>query len=282
MKYRFLRFPEGKEKALTLSYDDGTVFDKRLLEIADKYGIKCTLNIYSNGIGWGRCMQKEEIREISDAGVHEIAVHGAAHIAPGIATTVNGIRDVLDCRIALERLTDKIIRGYAYPDSGIRVLTNGESREQIYGYLRELGIAYARTLGSDNNSFAMPENFYAWLPTAHHDNPRLMEYLDTFLSRKLSEYVAARAPMLFFLWGHSYEFNDKNNWEIFEEFCKKAGGQENVWYATNIEIADYVKAYNSLIFNVDNTVVYNPTDKTVWFEADKIIYSVSGGETKTL
>lgn len=31
MRYRFLRYPEGKIKAVTLSYDDGPIFDIRLV-----------------------------------------------------------------------------------------------------------------------------------------------------------------------------------------------------------------------------------------------------------
>ena len=43
----FMRFPEGKVKALTLSYDDGVEQDVRLIEIMKKYGLKGTFNINS-------------------------------------------------------------------------------------------------------------------------------------------------------------------------------------------------------------------------------------------
>ena len=36
---QFLRFPGFRLKALTLSYDDGTIHDRRLVEIMKKYGI---------------------------------------------------------------------------------------------------------------------------------------------------------------------------------------------------------------------------------------------------
>ena len=45
MQYRFMRFPEGKSKALTLSYDDGSKNDVKLAEIINKYGVKCTFNL---------------------------------------------------------------------------------------------------------------------------------------------------------------------------------------------------------------------------------------------
>ena len=43
----YLLFPEGKEKALTLSYDDGVDTDIRFIELLEKFNIKCTFNINS-------------------------------------------------------------------------------------------------------------------------------------------------------------------------------------------------------------------------------------------
>ena len=37
MRYRFLAFPGGKQKAVTFSYDDGVTQDIRLAEMFDKY-----------------------------------------------------------------------------------------------------------------------------------------------------------------------------------------------------------------------------------------------------
>ena len=51
MRYRFLRFPEGRPKALTLSYDDGCTQDIRLADILSRYGIKCTFNLNSERLG---------------------------------------------------------------------------------------------------------------------------------------------------------------------------------------------------------------------------------------
>ena len=55
-----------------------------------------------------------------------------------------------------------------------------------------------------------------------------------------------------------------------------------MWYATNIEIYDYIQAYNALIFRADNTAVYNPTLQTVWFDRDGTLYSVEPGQTLKL
>lgn len=282
MNYRFLRFPGGLEKAVTLSYDDGTIHDKRLIEIADRNGIKVTLNINSEFMG------KDDyhlgVRELKGflEGGHEIAVHGARHIAPGVSSLTDGIRDVLECRQGLERSFGRIIRGMAYPDSGITILTNGTTKDEIKNYLKYLSIAYARSLAGDNDLFRMPEDFYEWIPTAHHNNPRLYEYIDKFINSDFSTSRAGRSPLLFYLWGHSYEFDRNGNWELFEEACERLGCKDSVWYATNIELHDYAMAYRALQFNLDNTLCRNPTSTRVWFEADRKGYVVEPGETVEL
>lgn len=285
MRYRFIRFPEGKFKALTLSYDDGCLYDTKLVEIANKYGLKVTLNINSNMIAENENESRltaKKIKEITESGGHEIAVHGANHIALAKATLVDGINDVLECRKSLERTFGGIIRGMAYADSGIRVSTSGVSKDEIKNYLKSLGIAYARTLGGDNDSFQLPTDFYEWMPTADHENPNLINYLDKFLNAEMPEYIASRTPLLFYLWGHSYEFNANNNWDLLEDFCQKAGAHDDIWYATNIEIFDYINAYRKLQFNVDNTVVYNPTTTDIWFEIDGKTVCVKSSQMKSL
>ena len=280
MRYRFLRFPEGKFKALTLSYDDGVTQDLKLAEIINKYGIKATFNINSKHMGSNPIrLSAEDIKKyLLDTG-HEVAVHGADHIAPGKATAVDGINDVLECRKMHERSFGKIIHGMAYPDSGIIQIVGGASYEEIRQYLKMLGITYSRTLCGDNNNFDMPSDWYSWVPTAHHNNPKLMDWLDEFINLKVAEYSAKAVPKLFYLWGHSYEFDNNNNWDVIEEFCKKTSTANDIWFATNIEIYEYENAYRSLQFNVDNTMVYNPTLIDVWFYADGKIHCVKSGET---
>ena len=38
---------QGKNKAITFSYDDGVTQDRRLIEILNRYGLKATFNINS-------------------------------------------------------------------------------------------------------------------------------------------------------------------------------------------------------------------------------------------
>lgn len=282
MHYRFLRYPGGKTKAVTFSYDDGCRHDIRLAETLSRYGIKGTFNLNSGSLlkpdDWH--LTADEIRtNILDAG-HEIAVHGKYHMAPGLSRPADAIRDVLDGRLELERIFGRIIRGYAYPDTGITAFENGASYENIRGNLQDLGIVYARTLGGDNNGFRLPSDWYAWMPTAHHANPNAIGWAEEFVRSDVNaQYWAMRHPRLYYLWGHSYEFD--GNWDRLEELCRVLGGHDGVWYATNMEIYDYVHAWDSLIFSADGTIVHNPTQQTVWFATDKKVYCVQPGETIT-
>ncbi len=282
MRYRFLRFPGGLSKAVTLSYDDGCKDDIRFSETICAHGLKCTFNINSGFIAekegdWH--LTREQIKKyLIDTG-NEIAVHGKYHRASGKQLPIDGIRDVLECRTELEKDFGMIIRGMAYPDSGITRFENGAEYGNIKRYLTDLGIVYSRTLGSDNDSFALPTDWHAWMPTAHHTNPELFGYIDKFLNEPMPSYDASQTPKLFYLWGHSFEFENNKNWDLLDKICSALSNKPDVWYATNIEIYDYVSAYRSLVFSADGIMVYNPTLLDIWFTEDGKPYVIKSGET---
>lgn len=87
---------------------------------------------------------------------------------------------------------------------------------------------------------------------------------------------------MFYLWGHSYEFDNDDNWQVIEDFAAYAGGREDIWYATNIEIYDYIKAYEALQVSVDESLVHNPTVTDLWFSHKGQIHCIHGGETLRL
>ncbi len=282
MRYRYMQFPGGKQKAVTLSYDDGVKQDLRFIEVINRYGLKCTFNINSGyilGPASERYLSAEDVRKHMLGNGHEIAVHGQYHRANGSLRPIDGIQDVLNCRLELEKEYGIIIRGMAYPDSGITRFQNGAEYSEIRTYLKQLDIAYARTLGGDNRSFYMPTDWYAWMPTAHHNNPNVLDYAREFVEIPKEGYISTRYPRLFYLWGHSYEFDQKNNWDHLEELCGILGNHQDIWYATNMEIYNYAQAYERLEYSADGTRVYNPSLTDVWFVDDGKDYCVRSGET---
>ena len=158
---RYLRFPEGKDRAVTLSYDDGCRSDIRFSREIGRYGLRATFNLNSGLIAeqpgeWR--LTEEEIREYLLRPGYEIAVHGEYHRSTGALRPLEGIREVLGCRLSLEQRFGGLVRGMAYPNAGITQLSEGVTYPEIRQYLRELGIVYARTLGGDNDRFELPND----------------------------------------------------------------------------------------------------------------------------
>lgn len=283
MKYNFLRFPGGKPKAFTLSYDDGSEHDVRMLETFDRYGLKCTFNLIGDNIDREIGITKAFIKEKILGGGHDIATHGYFHRAQDTLRPMEGIVDTLECRKTLEKEFGIIVRGMAFPDRAVNMFIKPGVYENIKSYLKELDITFVRTAGRDNDKFELPDEWHNWFATAHHDNPEVMKYIDKFVNLDMSDlYIASRGPKLFLLWGHSFEFDHKNNWEHLEEICSAISGRDDVWYATNTEIYNYVQAYKSLVYSADNTMVYNPTLYDIWFDIDDKLYCVKSGETIVL
>ncbi|MBE5804819.1 MAG: polysaccharide deacetylase [Clostridiales bacterium] len=274
----FMLFPNGLRKALTLSYDDGVEQDAELISILNLHGLKCTFNLNS-GL-WApegtvypegtihRRMPLSQAKLLYADGEHEVAVHCLTHASLTECNTEQAVWEVMKDRENLERDFGGIIRGMAYPF--------GTYNDQAVNVLRTCGIRYARTVHSTHD-FSMPQDWLRLGATCHHSDPQLMALADRFLADP-----ASFCPRLFYLWGHSYEFEADNNWNVIEEFAEKMGGREDIWYATNIEICNYHLAYQKLEFSADGKTVFNPTATELWFNHRGTAYSIKPGETITL
>ena len=285
MNYVYLRFPGGKPKAFTISYDDGYIYDLKLADIIDRHGIKCTFNIVSSSLDgdWGpEYMTSDDIKSLIARG-HEIAVHGITHTANGLQNVTIGLSECYESRKAIEQKLGIISRGFAYPNSGINDYTTGVTYDKIRGYLRDLGYCYARSDEKSFDYFLIPTDWYDWQPTVHHDSRHVNEYADTFLDiHPDGQSGKGGLPRLFHIFGHSNEFERKGNWDHLEALCEKLGGKDDIWYATNLEIHDYVEDYQRLKFNLEHTRVYNPSARTVWVYAKKKTFAIAPGETVNL
>ena len=249
----FMRFPDGKKKAATFSYDDGVKADIRFIEILNKYGLKSTFNINA-GLAKVNQFNRLSLDDLSYYEGHEIATHGYTHpffsqLPPEVVTF-----EIAKDRMELEEALGRIIRGHAY--------AYGDCDEKSKEILKNSGIDYARGVRSTHDS-SIPKDFLEWQPTCHHKDEKIFDLINTFLT-----WNPSGQSLILYIWGHTYEFdsgNERNNWEHAEEFCSKiAGHEDSVWYATNIEIYDYINAYKQLRFSMDASIVYNPTCTDLW------------------
>ena len=259
MDHAFLRFPGFKDKALTLSYDDGVVQDERLIEIMTRYGLKGTFNLNSELFAdrpQGRRLTKEQALALYIPSGNEVAVHGARHLSLAETDSGVGTYEIISDRKNLETMFGCVVKGMAY--------ANGSYNDSVVETVRVCGIAYARTTVSTGD-FRIPDDWLRMPATCHHRDARLMEYAEKFLTpADPGAYFWRQTPRLFYLWGHSYEFDDNDNWDVIQRFAARVGNRDDVWYATNGEIYEYVEAYRRLDFAADFTKVYNPSAKDVY------------------
>lgn len=272
-------FPGGKAKALTLSYDDGVEQDLHLIELMKQHGVKGTFNLNSSlfapeGTVYPagqihRRMSCAQCREAYDNEYCEVALHGATHSFLQAQPTALAMHEIITDRRQMEEMYGRTIRGMAYP--------YGTYSDSVVDILRLAGVAYCRTTQSHLN-FRLPEDYLRWGATCHHKNAALMDLCDAFLGDvPRNEY-----PRLFYLWGHSYEFEADGNWQVMEQFLQKMGGREEIWYATNIEIYDAHQAFNRLIFSANGKLVTNPSYYPVWARCDGETIQIPGGATVRL
>lgn len=265
MDITFGYYPGGKKKALTMSYDDGQIHDRRLVEIFNKYDIKGTFHLNSGKFDVDPYICTSEVYELYKG--HEISAHTLNHPYLTLIPDMMIVSEILEDRKRLEALAGYPVRGMSYPF--------GSYSEDVIKLLPGLGIEYSRTVQS-HGSFHLPENFLSWHPTCHHGQD-LMNKCKEFRNQKPWAQMS-----LFYVWGHSYEFDRDNNWELVDEFCKTVSGDETVWYATNIEIVDYIKAMRGLKFSVDKKTIYNPAAIPVWVGADGEAFKIEAGKVVSI
>ena len=261
---KFNRYKNGVKRAITFSYDDGREQDIRLVEIFNKYGMKATFHLNGNKYLNKTDDELKEIAKIYEG--HEISCHTFHHPSLENMPVSIATKDITDDRKMLEKMSGYIIRGMSYPF--------GTYNNDVINAMKAGGMEYSRTVGS-TGSFYIPKDFMIWNPTCHH-NSDLLGLLEKFHN------IAWIDLSLFYIWGHSYEFDRDNNWNKIEEFCEKASGHDDVWYATNIEIFDYINALKQIRFSWDRRLAYNPTVTDVWIEVGGEAVKIGSGETVDL
>lgn len=247
-----ITFPGGASRAVTFSYDDGTEHDRRLVDIFDRYHLKATFHLNSGLFGTKSpnddYILADEVEELYDG--HEVSAHAFTHPYFSHLTNNQMLQELLDDKRTLEGLCHYPVRGMSYPF--------GEFFDEMIEVARNVGLEYSRTVESTHN-FNLPTDFMHWNPTCHHNDA----------SNMLADFNHApdwRSLSLFYIWGHSFEFDRENTWDMMEKFCKEISSYDNVWFATNIEIKDYLCAFRSIISNVDGNLLYNPSAIPVYLK----------------
>ncbi len=210
-----------KRKALTFSYDDGVWQDERLADLFNRYKVKCTFNINSALLGdeKGRCLALDKARAVYKG--HEVAVHTLTHPHLENLSSNDILAEVFGDQKALSAMFGVPVLGMAYPF--------GTYSDQVVNVLKDCGIAYSRTV-EESLCFEPQQDLLRFKPTCHHDHPKVFDLAEAFLKDQGDK------PLLFYIWGHSYEFDQRDNWQRMEDLLKLLSGHDDVFYGTNEQV----------------------------------------------
>lgn len=273
-------FPGGKTKALVLSYDDGTIHDRRLVQLMNKYQLIGTFHLNSNKLNTVtpfNYLNKTEIKSLYKG--HEVSVHTANHPNLPDISKNEVVNEIVEDRIELERLMGYSVRGMSYPF--------GNTNDLVVETISELGIEYARTV-SDTYQFNIPSDFLRWHPTIHQFAKAYWETnqpekdskeLDAFY-KVISEFLATHELAVLDIWGHSWEMgNNDDKWNETEKFFALLSKHSTVYYTKQIDLVDYINAFKNLKFSLDKKIVTNLSSFEIYFKMGAKIKSVLPGKT---
>ena len=273
-------YPNGKAKTVTFSYDDGTAQDVRLVNLFNKYSLKCTFNLIADHCPNACFMIKnngkqswdksDALRECFEG--HEIANHSLTHPNLTHISDEECRKEILEAKRILEENFGYEVRGFVAPGGGWN--------EHVLEIMRECGVCYNR-ISTSNFEFTLPEDFLKWDPT--HTG---LYFMHDHGKKVISDFLTTETELAcLYIYGHSFEFNEMqcynaadwgdipDRWKGFEEdICKRIAFKDDTWYATNIEIYDYVTAMRKA--TITDTYIDKPTDKDLFFQKDGEVFSV--------
>ncbi len=198
-------------KVISLSFDDGTIYDVKFIELLNKYNLPATFNLnsglcdfvwyYNNEIP----IKRLDLKETKDLySLHEVASHSLTHPYFSTLSKNEIIKEVKNDISNLTNIFNRKIYGFAFPfhdqtEQNIQDVKNNFDLDYIrYSYL--------------SNEFLPIDKYHIHI-NALYDDEDLYVKLEQFKQNNLEN-------SLFVIAGHSYEFEVKNDWNKIEELLQ--------------------------------------------------------------
>ena len=196
-------------KFFLLSFDDGTVHDKRFVELLNKYNIPCTFNLNSGleDFVWqfeGKDVVRQHLADtVEQYRGHEIASHSLTHPRLDQLPPPRLRREVEEDCAAL-----RAIFGVEELGFGVPFTICGEREIRIIKkYVRYIRLSeYADFFGLPADPYHIPIH-------ALYNDPDVREKIAAFAENDLND-------ALFVLAGHSYELEFLDHWTYMEELLQ--------------------------------------------------------------
>lgn len=197
-------------KIVCLSFDDGTIYDLKFIELLNKYNIKATLNLNSKlkDFIWHyenkpiKRLDLEKYKDMYDG--HEVASHSLTHPYFSSLSKEEVIRQVKEDIDNLSKIFNYKIEGFAFP-------FHDQTEENIQTIKNNVELSYIRYSFLD--SCGVHKDRYHIHINALYDD---VDIYDRLIEFKNSD----KENELFVIAGHAYEFEVKNDWNKIEKLLK--------------------------------------------------------------
>ena len=241
------------KKYITIRFDDGITQDARIIEIFKKYNIDCCTFYVNTGLGganwaWvGQAFNRPDV----------------THIRYTRKELQSGIYDGFD--VECHTLNHPSLKNYTERQVTNEVGKDATNIKKIFGY-EPVGLAWPggdtewnetnlKTILATTNirygscttrntkmglsKFSLPQYFMTWYPTCSFSDADSEALLNEFVTADCTE------DMLFYVWGHGYEFDIFNSWDKFERMVKTiseaAAADDSIVLVTNAEFYQLFK-----------------------------------------
>ena len=243
-------------KFFTISFDDGTEQDVRLIALMKKYGIRGTVNLSSALFGKREEDVSREITEtLADGTVRrirvsydhnilplkqakelysrdfiEIAGHGAHHLHQAVLERAELHEEIAGDAARLEEIFGRKVRGHVFP--------YGEYNEECLDVMKEAGIIYGRlaSSGGPDADFAFRAECGIIRPTCRMTDAFALNLLERFIRTP-----GEKEDLVFYMWGHSFEldYGTETGCDAFlEALFRTATEADGIEFVTNGELMD--------------------------------------------
>ena len=221
-------------KIVSLSFDDGTIYDLRFIELLNKYNIRATLNLNSklDNFVWYfgdtpiERLKLNEVVEKYDG--HEVCSHSLTHPYFSSLSKEEIIRQVKEDCENLSKIFNRDINAFAFP-------FHDQTEEHIQILKENLNLNYIR-YSYFEESYLPKDRYHIPLNALYNDND-LYEKLEKFKNNGLDN-------SLFVIAGHSYEFEVRNEWDRIEELLKYLSSNKDIVVLPLIEAIDVIFTTN--------------------------------------
>ena len=195
-------------KKFVFAIDDGTIFDKKVIDIFNKYGIRATFNLNSGlqDYVWNkdwlevRRLNLKENKHIYKG--HEVASHSLTHPFLTSLSDEDVYREVKEDVDNLKNIFGCDIKSFSFPFDGYD--------ERTINIIKGLGITHI-ILPAIDDSFYYPVDTYHIKVTSWN--------IDDALA-KVKRFIEDKDAEIFIYLSHSYDYEYENSYDKLEKLCK--------------------------------------------------------------